>query len=328
MKRSFLQTGLLLAATCMLSGCDNAGSTGPGKPTPQTIPIAFIGAADDDAVWQVLRGSAKNYPALSSRLEVRLIAPSDREHRTQDDILKQLIDEDVRAVCIQVRDDQARLPTAERLYARGIPMISVLHPLPEQIQFAHAGMDNAGMGAKLAELTAKALPDPSSIMVLHAGREHPVYGPRLAEFEREIRHTPRIEVFAYVDCAADPLRAHQELQARSERFPRLTAWVMLGDWALRRPGMLDLIPPSCKLLLCDASPTVFPLLRSGRCPAVVTADYAELAQGALQLCESALGEPSRFVPRYKAPVRIVTPESVDTYAREWAALAAPQSRPG
>src|SRR5690606_32523056 len=124
----------------------------------------------------------------------------------------------------------------------------------------------------LADTTARVIRGRGSIMLLHAGQDHPVFGPRLAAFDAEIRRHPNVDVFARVNCHADALEARRIMRNRTERFPRLSAWVSLGDWptsGLQSEQELGL-PPQCRLITFGGGPEQWPLIRSGRCPAVVT----------------------------------------------------------
>src|SRR5690606_29281674 len=110
------------------------------------------------------------------------------------------------------------------------------------------------------------------------------------------------------------VEARRVIRERMERYPRLDAWVWLDDWPLRDETDLDaLIGPTCKVVTFGGYPGQWPLLRSGRLPVVVTADFSELGARAVQFCDTALREPSRFESRYHAPLRTVWSITLDAF---------------
>jgi ABC-type sugar transport system substrate-binding protein len=177
-------------------------------------------------------------------------------------------------------------------------------------------VDDAEVGRKLAEATAAAVGN-GSIMVLHAGTRHPVYGPRLAAFEAELARFPAVEVFASIDCHMDPIEARAIMAERAERFPRLTAWVLLDDWPVRAAEPIaNLLPDKCRIITFGCSPRVWPLIESGVCVAAVDGLYGELGARCVMLCELALSD-SQMDSNYRIPTRLVTRENLREHMREW-----------
>jgi ABC-type sugar transport system substrate-binding protein len=156
-------------------------------------------------------------------------------------------------------------------------------------------------------------------MILHAGEDHPIYGPRLRAFDMELSQHHSIEVFARLDCHDNPITARQLMRERTARFPRLSAWVCLGDWPTR--GLeheADLgLPPTCKIFIVGGMPEQWPLVQSGRVPLIVSNDYHEIGWQALQLCEIAIRKRSSFLQRYLAPLRVIKPDTLDKFMHDW-----------
>ncbi len=324
MVRAGLVQAWPLMGFALLGGCGEGGggpTTQPSAPAPRLMQgyIAFVGAGETHPLWPVLRRSAENYSESVGTIEVRYLNPAGRSPQDQINLLRGLTDPAMRGLCVQVEDPLALPGVIDEIEDRGVAIVPMIHPLPGETRAGFAGLNNEEMGTLLADATARVLGGHGSIMLLHAGAEHPVYGPRLSAFDEEIERHRQIEVFARVDCHGDALQARRLIRERSERFPRLSAWVSLGEWAtsgLTSEQALGL-PAGCRLITCGGGPEQWPLIRSGRCPAVVVADYHRVGAKALQFGETAIRRASSFESRYVAPLKVIDAAGLDQHIADW-----------
>jgi ABC-type sugar transport system substrate-binding protein len=308
---------------CLIWGCDklptadDAGAKAVRlKRRPEVI--AFVGAARRDPLWPVLRASGEQYGRDLCSMEVRFLCPSGDSPQDQIDLLRSLDGPTLQGLCIQINNIAAVEPTLRRLHKRGMRIVSMVQPAPQDIRVAHVGFDEAAIGRALAQATARAIRDRGTIMLLHAGLEHPVYGPRLIGFEQEFSARHRIKVLASIDCRMDPLQARSIIRERSKRFPRLSAWVSLADWPLQGLGLADdPLPAGCRFITFGGSPPHWPLIRNGTSPAIVAANYREMGAKAIQYCEVAIRNPTHFEERYAAPLRTIWSTNLDAYIKDW-----------
>jgi ABC-type sugar transport system substrate-binding protein len=304
----------VVALLAAMAGCQHS-EEGPPAKTKEGF-IAVVASDAGDPLWPILKNGAQRYGATIPTFEVKCLTPS-ATAPSLDDLLRSLLTEQVRALCIMTTEQRQPTALLEGIRTRGIPVISVLQSVEDQVQYAHAGYDDALIGQRLAEVTAKVIGQ-GTVMVLHAGRKHPVYGPRLIAFEKEMQSHAQPEVFATIDCHLDPQEAVTILRERSRRFPRLSAWVLLGDWPFRGKQPIDqLIPPTCRLITFGCPPAVWPLIRAGKCAAAVDADYGELGAQTVQLAEVGLSGQTGLQPAYRLPTRVITAAELDTWARDW-----------
>ena len=321
-----------MLAAVMLAGCEDR-SLPPelaSQPADQSLftrdeygEIAVVGASASDPLWPVIQASARRF-APNIEAQVRFHAPAAASPQAQIDLIRSLLTPNLRGLCVQVSEPAALSGVLQDAINRGVPVVSIGHPAPATVRVGHVGFDDDEIGRLLASAVAKALDDDGTIMVLHAGSEHPAYGLRLAGFRREIRLHPRIDVFAELDCRGSSLEARRLIRERMERYPRLDAWVWLDDWPLQDEADLStLLGPTCKVVMFGGYPSHWPLLRSGRSPVVVTADFSELGAKAVQFCDTALREPSRFESRYHAPLRTVWSIMLDAFVADWNRWVAP-----
>lgn len=286
--------------------------------------VAFIGAGPHDPLWPVLKAGGQRFLHGGSPVDIRFFTPSSDTPQAQADLLASLNDPDMRGICVQINDPDAVTPIMTRLHTRGMPIVSMVEPLPSAIRFAHVGLDNMAVGRELAKCTIDALGDRGgTIMVLSAGDRHPIYGPRYLAFTEEIRRKSSISVFADVDCHADPAEARRVIAERSRRYPRLDAWVAMEDWPLEDGTPAEKVfQAETRYITCGGVPRQWTLLRNGRSPGIVAADYGQIGRRAAELCVSAIREPAQERRTFYVETRRITPATLDAYQAAWMEWAA------
>lgn len=336
-RRAFVGLGLT-AIALLACGCDEmptrpaaAASPSPpafslwnlgarsSAPSAKSALVAFVGSGEGDPLWPVLKAGAERYADRVPAVRLRFVNPHERSADAQARALEALRDLDLRGLCIRVTDAEPLLPILREFHNRGVSIISMIQPIPREIRAGHVGLNDSEIGKTLAEVTMDALDGGGSIALLHAGHEHPIFGDRRIGFEQAIRMRSDIEVFTRKDCQADPGKAREMIRAYSKRFPRLSAWVALGNWPLQDGEAGDDlgIPPGCSFIPFGGTPEQWPLIEAGISNSLVAADYGELGYRAARFCEAGFRESSRFERRYEAPLRIVDRTNLDAYKRDW-----------
>jgi ABC-type sugar transport system substrate-binding protein len=285
--------------------------------------VAFVGAGPNDPLWPVLRAGGKRYLDTGSLMDIRFFNPPSDAPQAQVDLVAHLNDPDLLGLCIQINDVEAMTPILERLRKRGITVITMVKLAGTRDRFTHVGLDEMQIGEMLAHCTIQYLGDKGgTIMVLHAGDQHPVYGPRHLAFVDQVRRNSKIDVLADLDCKGDPREARRIIKDRTERYPRLNLWVSMDDWALAdgTPGS-EVFGKGPRYITSGGLPRQWPLVRSGVCPCVVGADYGDIAARAAQFCISGVREPAQERRDFYVPMRSVSADNLDAYARDWSAWA-------
>ena len=81
------------------------------------------------------------------------------------------------------------------------------------------------------------------------------------------------------------------------------------------------LPQGCTAIACGAFPAFWPLLREGRCTALIGAeDYSTVGREALRICAAAILNPQHESQTYLAPARIIRAADLDAYRRTWPAV--------
>lgn len=280
-----------------------------------------VGAGEEDPIWKILETTGRRYSETLATIEVRYAAPRVRSVSDQIQLLRSLSDKNLSGVCVQVTDPIALEGVLDELEGRGVAVVTMIHAAGPGPRAGLAGVDDEAIGAALADCTARILRAQGTIMVLRGAENHPVYGPRYMAFRRDLRRYSNIETFADIDCHDDTLQARQIVRERSERYPRLSAWVSMGDWLTRDvKSEAELgLPPGCKLITAGGAPAHWPLIRSGVCAAAISAEYRDIAPRAIQACEDTIAGGVRALGRYVAPVRVVEPANLDAFIADWTA---------
>ena len=330
----------LLPIACMIpllplafAGCRDQANPSTASLRPSDSKhgfIAFIGAGPNDPLWPVLQASAsRQMPPADIAPSVRFLVPANDSPKAQADLLRSVIEPDLRGVCIHINELPAVAPVLQQINTRGLPIVSMVEPVPPEIRAAHVGVDESAVGRELARCTLEELgTEGGTIMVLHAGHDHPFYGVRYMAFQDEMKFGRSVEVLGEYDCKADPYLARKIIRERSARYPRLSAWVSIVDWP-RRGGQAvdDLLPPQTRYITVGGLPGHWPLLREGR-SCIIAADYGLIGGQALDACLSAIRDPTQNRRLIGVPLVRLTPVTVDDYEKRWTEwLATPATQP-
>ncbi len=324
---------MLLMAWLGTPACDRspdaAQLTGTNASLPPTSPgytsdrgyIAIIAAGRNDPWWPIIQVGARRYHDALGGKDLRFFLPEGDEVQDQIKVLETLERKDLHGICIHPASTDAILSSLEPIHMSGVPVVTMLTALDVDWNLSHVGLDDREIGVQLARLTARALDHQGTVMLLHAGFEDRVYGPRRRHLLEEWRRYPKIELFAQIDCHANPREARAIMRERSARFPRLSAWVSVGDWPLRDwDGSPPLLPAPMQFITFGGTPAQMDLVEAGTSPGFVAAEYGDVGDRAVRLCHVALMAEDQYRPTNETlPLRTVTMRNVDDYRRDWAA---------
>ncbi len=315
-----------LAGTLALAGCrEQSASEAAAEQAARRAAarkerglIAFVGASDRDPLWPVLKASAQRYDRRMCTLDVGYFCPRNDSPQEQIDLIRALPPDKLRGLCLRLSNSAALERTLRDLHNAGVQIVSMIAPAPEEIRAAHVGFDETEVGMALARAAADAVGPDGTIALLHAGMREPGSAARLSGFGHEMGRHRAVEVLAEIDCQADPFAARKEMADYLRRFPRLSAFVSLDDWAFRDLNSNGQpLPAGGRLVTFGAYPEQWPLIRDGTLPVVVAANYREMGAQALQACEIATRAAARIKPLYLAPPRTVTADNLDAFIADW-----------
>ncbi len=313
----------LLCASVGVCGCRDDSPI--GRPRPKDLLIGFVGAGQTDPLWPVLRGGAQRLVRESGELSVAFEAPLVACPEEQIRVIRRLMSEGMKGLCVHVRDVEAVSGVLEELNGHGVRIITMGRDVAPELRVGFCGVDDYATGVALAQTTA-ALFRGGTIMVLHAGTKPAPHATRYIAFERQMRLGSGVQVLGSFDCRGDPAEATRIIRLQAKKFRHLNAWVAMDNWPLH---ILDdgprLFPPSVKtqLIAVGPYPTLWRYMEDGTCAAMIAAEYDRIGYNALRFCRLALTEPVSVPGIYHAPIRVVRRDDhlveLRKFKRDWAA---------
>jgi ABC-type sugar transport system substrate-binding protein len=316
MSRSLQIIGLMLSLAS--AGCDKLPSNAPSA--AQTGYIAFVGAAEDDPYWPVLRASAEQYREGLGGLRLVTKAPSTRSAAAQIQLLHALPASSLRGICIvpaDAKSDALRDALCE-LETRGVKVITLVDRVSCADELPFAGVDEVALGHAMADALIETLHGEGTVALLVDGTAERHIEDRLVGFRERMRSAPGVRVQKEIDAQRDPSGAKRAMQEYTERFPRLDAWVAIDNWPLQDvSGEPLLLPTDCRLITSTPLPQYWGRLRDRTCAALIGVRYERIADAALRMCSAAAQQeplPSRI---YLAPPVTVTAKNLNWYQAYW-----------
>lgn len=302
----------------------SAVATGCRPDSPTSVPqadgfIALVGAGEADPLWPILRGAAAEFRRAHPKIRVRVETPRMASPNQQAALVRRLQADQMRGICLQVIDPAATAALLEEIRGDGLAVVTMMRRVDSADAFLHCGIAQRDLGAALADAVAEQVPDRGTLGLITAANP-PGLRPRLAGFRQRLKRYPWLEVLREADCAGDPGTAVRLIRETGARFPGIDGWVTLEAWPV---GPADdgrpLMPEGCALVLPGPIPDFDKLLTSGRCAAVVMADYHQIVTTALQACM--LSAQQEIVHRrvYEAPLTTVTVQTLPRFRSRWAA---------
>ena len=294
---------------------------------PITGFIAVVGAGESDPLWPVLRAAAAHFQRDTPAIEVQAHTPPVASVNLQADLVRRLRSKGMRGVCIQIIDPKATSGLLESLRAEGAVVVTLLHPVESAEPFLHCSIDDADMGAALADTLAGHIPAGGTAGVLyHDGDE--AAKRRHQAFRQQMTRHAGISILRELDCGGDPATARTAMREAMKRFPGIDGWVTLGDWPVRPPhDDQPLLPPECALVAPGPIPQWDALIGTGVCRVVVMANYREMVDRALQMCLLATQQEMLQRQSYVAPPVPVDADSLRKYREQWAQWTALEPPP-
>jgi ABC-type sugar transport system substrate-binding protein len=308
----------------VLAGGDCGPPTDARIERPDEFAVAFVGAGRNDPLWPVLRAGAERYVHEFQLPGIRIDAPRVSSPSDQIALLKTLLGEGYRGVCVQVNDPSVLDPVIRQLCSAGVRVITMVNDTAPEVRSASCGVNNAALGRRLAEAVVELLDGEGSIIVIHAGEQHPVLGDRLWAFRTAITGQPAIKTYFWLNCHDRPAEAERLVRDHAQRYPNLDAFVSLDNWPIRfLQGKPRLLPEGCKLVTVGGDPSYWRYIEDGTIGAMVEARHANTGFEAVRLCEKAIQNETIFVERNELPLEIVTPDTLDAFRVSWIEWSTP-----
>lgn len=339
-------------STIALAGCSREESA--ERPEPVGF-IAVVGAGDNHPLWPVLAATASRHVAAWQAMPVRIEAPPRVSSNAQNQLIRKLEAEGMRALCVQVVDVDASRSLLELLRRRGVVVVTMIDEVRVSPPFHHCGWDEHALGEKMAVALGEALygrgleviSDPkvgikeiaiiapsALIASMSSGDQAESAGAairRYRGFRSALSKRRAIEVLEECPCD-DPAELPAAIRDIHKRFPTLDGWVLADGWSA------DDVPTDVAnaiqdriVLTAHAFPSMWPLTETEARVIAVGADYGSIAPHALDQAHATLrGGMSRRRKTEVDLVVVVTERGWTGYREQytgWLAENQPEDKP-
>ncbi len=319
-KTKFLLAAILIAGC----GCSRSGESLDRKATGF---VAIVGVGEDDPLWPVLRETATRlHGELGlATIPLRIAAPPTQSVNAQRKLIRQLADEGMAGLCVQVSDPAGLLGTLDAVAARGVPVVTMLRPVEGTTSFVHTGSDDAAVGAALADALHAALGGHGTAVVLHADSVDKSSARKHAAFSERLKSYGQLAILFDRDCEGDTDRSRQIIDKLMRRYPKLGAWVVIGNWPLRRhpDGPLSL-PQTCRMIAVDPFPHTWSAIEGGLATTMIATEYDRIAEHALTTCLTMTLGKAQIPTSFSAEATAVGLGDLEAFKRKWQRWTTPE----
>lgn len=305
-----------------IMGCERS------SPIPEsgTIPsegdlIVLIGPARPNPRWVGIAGGARLFMESYPQLRLKAAAPSDNSAQTLSRIIDAVLTDNPSAICLFVRDPVVARPTINRILAQATILVTMGVDSDVPGVFGHVHVNTPGGAELLAEHLTEIAGGKRSYVLLHRHGTTPT-GTRCYErFMRRMRARPGLTLLEERNAGRAEQPPTELVRAMFARFRHAGLAVTLdpGPWLSAPPA--ELLGSEARFATLGATPALWPYLRSGQAAALVGSLDGEIGSLAVELALAGITE--RFEPGQVRIVdsELVTPETLDDFARRYAAAA-------
>lgn len=311
-----------LLLSVVLTGCERSPTSASGTRIGSTeVLVYLIGPGGDCPQWPAIAGGAKRCAQQLPYMRfeaVRLYGGTPGQSSTT---LPDVLGKKPFAICLYVTDPVVARPIAEQILADGPVLVTMGVPIDGIKVFAHVDPCVANAAGLLGENLIKIAAGRQSYLLLHENGKDALatrcYGRFMAAAGAQYTLT-----LLEQRSAADPETSPPQILAQMvKRFHRAGLVVTLSPevW-LTVPPEAVLKEQTC-LATLGAFPELWPHLRSGRALALVGPLDGEIGYAAMEMVSAAFTKSREFgTQRFILP-ELVTPETLDDFARRYAAAA-------
>lgn len=315
---------LLLAA--MLTGCDRPASGPQPLASFKDARIVAVGWTADDPQWPGIRGGIERAAADFAPLRVEFRAARDALPATYAALIADVERTRPHVAILHVGRARDVEHAVRRLAHTGVRVVTVGRSLVSEGEYARVEVDLPGA----AELLGAELPriaDGGQAYVLLHGRGIDDEATRLYQ-----RFSAGAEKNRLISRIAERTRLTADSDGREQigemlaEFRNVSLVITLDDrpW---RGGTAGLLGPGNRFATLPASPVLWGEMRAGRCAGLAGPLDGDAGAAALNLAVHALSNSPRPESPRVIPCELVTPDTLDDFARRYRAAAGAAAGP-
>lgn len=310
----------LLMLTALI-GCERTPATsGAGTPLRQGELIVLVGPPASNPQRAGIEGGARLLANRYRSLRLETVTPINSTPAALARVVGSVLSKNPDAICLYVSDATTAQPAAEEILRSGTILVTIGY---ESIDgtFGHVQVDLTGgaelMGKRLTEIAG----GKRSYLLVHRSGANPTATHCYERFMREARQRYGMKLLQEQNAAEAEQPPEELLRAMFARFRHAGLAVTLDPfpWLFTAPG--ELLGREAKFTTLCAAPALWPALRSGEAAALVGPLDGRIGALAAEMALIAITETSEAGLVRLVECELVTPETLDDFAKRYAKAA-------
>jgi ribose transport system substrate-binding protein len=321
--------GALFLSLSGFSGCTKKSEgTASSEPAKRKVVIGIVAKSLTNDVFQAAQTGARDAAkelgekyGVDVELEIR--TPNDEDATKQAEAIEALTRGRVDGIAISCSEANTVTPSIDKAVSKGVAVMCFDSDAPASKRFAYYGTDDRACGEVIMNELAKSMGETGTVAILGGNQSAPNLQNRVAGAKEALAKYPNMKlntpgVFYHVET---PEKSAEAVQTAQNANPGIQGWAFIGGWPLFTSDALKWPPGSVKVVSCDALPAELNYLRSGHVDALYAQDcYGWGVKSVEILLEKILKGQNPPQERVIDPLKKVTKENVDEYARNWEKL--------
>jgi len=294
---------------------------GAGKPPSPGDLIVLIGPGQSSPQQAGIAGGARRFIASYPSLRLEIAAPSDNRAAALSQVVRDTLSKNPRAICLYISDQAAARPAANEIVRSGTILVTMGVDSDVTGVFGHVRVDLAGAAELLGERLAKIAGGKQSYVLLHRYGATPADTHCYERFMHKARSSHAIMLLEERNAAEAEELPAELLRAMFARFRHAGLAVTLDPtpWFSMPPA--ELLGRNARFTTLSAVPALWRYLRSGEAAALVGPLDGEIGALATEMALAAITESRQAGLIRIAPNELVTRETLDDFAKRYAAAA-------
>ncbi len=266
--------GALSAAATACGSGSEARPSGGAMAQDSNITIAMIAKSSSNPVFLAARtgaeAAARELSRAGRHVEVAWLTPPQEDGQLQAQRIQQAVNDGADAILISSSDAGKVTGAINDAVSRGVQVMTFDSDVPQSDRFAYYGVDDLQTGRRVMAELAALTGGHAAVAILAGNQNAPNLQRRVQGVLDEAAKHPGIRIVGTFHNIETPQDAAAEVIRVMNAYPEITAWAMVGGWALFTQSLLtDLDPAKVKVVSVDGLPAQLAYVDAGIAPVLL-----------------------------------------------------------
>lgn len=290
----------------------------------RTLTLGLVAKSQGNPVFQAARVGAEDAARelgakynLSIKIDWR--TPNEEDSQKQAEAIEQLVLAGAEGIAVSCSDANKLTDAINSAVNNGVPVACFDSDAPNSKRFVIYGVDDIECGKQLMEELAKVMGEKGIVAILAGNQNAPNLQKRVQGVKEAAKKYPGIAIRDTYYHKETPQDAAAKVEQVMQANPDITAWAMIGGWALFTDNALKWQPGTIACVSVDALPAELAYIRSGHVPVLLGQQCYEWGHRSVEhlINKIVLKKDPPSVKDVSA-LEPVTKANVDAYAKNWA----------